>query len=84
MKWYDPDDYANNLIKDYNVMYNIKEVNICGWNMNKKKIIEKITELQKAVLWLELKSDNNKTKTFYLEHLGPIYRVLSSLKKEIK
>ena len=52
--------------------------------MNKKKILEKITELQKAVLWLELKSDNNKTKTFYLEHLGPIYRVLSSVKKDLK
>lgn len=29
-KWYDSDDYANNLIKDYIVEYNIKEVYING------------------------------------------------------
>lgn len=28
--WYDPDDYANKLIKDYIIEYNIKEVWING------------------------------------------------------
>ena len=54
--------------------------------MNKKKILEKITELQKAVLWLQNEAIDNKIKSyiFYLEHLGPIYRVISSVKKDLK
>lgn len=67
--------------------------------MNKKKILDKISELQKAILWLEnetndwLKYEINpigknpndkKTSIFYFEHLGPIYRMITSLKKEIK
>ena len=52
--------------------------------MNKKKILEKITELQEAVLWLEKEATKEKTPIFYWEHLGPIYRVLSSVKKDLK
>ena len=54
--------------------------------MNKKKILEKITELQKSVMWLQNEAINNEINSpiFYLEHLGPIYRVLSSVKKELK
>ena len=52
--------------------------------MNKKKILEKVNELQEAVLWLEKEATPEKTPIFYWEHLGPIYRVLTSLKKEIK
>lgn len=52
--------------------------------MNKKKIVEQLNELQEAIKWLEKEATPEKTHIFYWEHLGPIYRVLTSLKKDIK
>lgn len=52
---------------------------------NKKNILKKLTELQESVMWLQNETINKiNSPIFYLEHLGPIYRVLTSLKKEIK
>lgn len=51
--------------------------------IKKNKIIDKINELQKAIIWLENESDGTKSGIFYWEQLGPIYRELTSLKKDI-